>query len=165
MACWCPSLALGQVMTRLGLDWTATPVRNSHQRTWSPFKVMALFTAVYYVIYVFVNAIVNPYIMISPDGNPPNPPTWVSALMVVRSLIGFAFGIFVLVMMIRTRAYIRQKSAIREQYCSGCDDCCLSFWCGCCTVAQMDRHTTDFRQCQAACCSETGLSQQTPFIV
>jgi hypothetical protein len=31
------------------------------------------------------------------------------------------------------------------------------YWCNCCTVAQMARHTGDYEAHGARCCSETGL--------
>ena len=31
------------------------------------------------------------------------------------------------------------------------------FWCSCCTVAQMARHTADYETYAARCCSDTGL--------
>lgn len=38
------------------------------------------------------------------------------------------------------------------------EDCCMAFWCGCCSVAQLARQTTDYtREPAAACCSSTGL--------
>jgi hypothetical protein len=91
---------------------------------------------------------------------PPPMPGWVPLLIGFRSLVGIGIGLYVLIVRIKTRAYIRNKYAIPEMYCSGCDDCCLSFWCGCCTTAQMLRHTADYNANKADCCSETGLSHE-----
>lgn len=165
-AYWCPNLAVGQLMTRMGLDWTGSPVPTNRYATgWSPFKLMVALTVAYFAMYLFVNTIIQVYVEPTDAGAPPHIPGWIIFLLGLRSLLAFMFSVYVLFAMIRTRMYIRKKYAIREQYCSGCDDCCLSFWCSCCTVSQMDRHTADYRQLNASCCSETGLSQQAAHIV
>lgn len=165
-AYWCTGLAVGQVMTRMGLDWTGAPVpTNSHAVGCSPFKLMLALTVAHWALYFFVNTLVDFYEPPTDTGAPPDMPAFLLVLVLLRSILGLAYYIYILFAMIRTRMYIRKKYAIREQYCTGCDDCCLSFWCGCCTVSQMDRHTADYRQLSAACCSETGLSQQADHVV
>lgn len=64
--------------------------------------------------------------------------------------ICFSFGIFSLVYAIfavafvmKLRAYMRERYAIQDNGSSLCD-CCLSFWCGCCTVHQMETHVNDY---------------------
>jgi hypothetical protein len=70
-----------------------------------------------------------------------------------------ALSIWLLVTMIRTRMYIRRKYHISAMCCGdNCiEDCCVSYWCTCCALAQMARHTADYENQHAACCSKTGL--------
>ena len=81
--------------------------------------------------------------------------------LTVAHLIYWFFWIYVLVIMMRTRRYIRQIYRIPElRYMEGngdLEDCCLSFWCPCCTVAQMMRQTADYHTQEGACCTENGL--------
>jgi Cys-rich protein (TIGR01571 family) len=161
---WCYGLALGQVMTRMHLDWSVDPVRYRPGGL-SPFKIMVILMIFYYAVYTFASAVAQPYTTMSEDKTPPVIPGWVALLLGFRSLVGLGTFLYVLIARIRTRAYIRNKYAIPEQYCSGCDDCCLSFWCGCCTTAQMLRHTADYDTYRAECCSDTGISLQAPNVV
>jgi Cys-rich protein (TIGR01571 family) len=157
LSSWCPSLALGQVMTRMRLSWSGDP-DGYRPGGMSPFKIMVILTIFYYFVYMFVSAVSQPFTTVKYGEMPPPIPGWVPLLIGFRSLVGFGLGLYLLIVRIRTRAYIRNKYAIPEMYCSGCDDCCMSFWCGCCTTAQMLRHTADYGANNADCCSETGLS-------
>lgn len=154
-------------MTRMGLDWAGSPVSPSARATrWSPLKVMVALAAAYYAIHVLVDAIIQVYIVPPPaetdtdTAAPPDLPALVIILVAFRGLLALVYGIYILFAMIKTRMYIRNKYKIRREqnYCCGADDCCVSFWCGCCTVSQMYRHTADYDVYSAACCTETGLS-------
>ena len=88
--------------------------------------------------------------------------------MLLTFITGFGIlplFIYVLIIAINTRAYIRQKYQIPTQSCGACEDCCCVYWCTCCTVAQMGRHITDFERYNASCCGETGVAPDTPAIV
>jgi hypothetical protein len=78
----------------------------------------------------------------------------------IRQILGyticFSFGIAA-VAAVRTRRAIREKHAIPEQTCVGCEDVVCVACCGCCTVVQMSRHTADYDKYPAHCCTETGL--------
>lgn len=165
-AYWCPSLALGQVMTRMNLDWTGAPVPTDRRAAgWSPLKVMVALAAAYYAMHVLVDSIIQ-VAMVPPletdtgTEAPPDLPVWAIVLVAFRGLLAIAYSVYVLFALVRTRMYIRNKYKIRREqnYCCGADDCCVSFWCGCCTVSQMYRHTADYDVYSAVCCTETGLS-------
>jgi Cys-rich protein (TIGR01571 family) len=81
------------------------------------------------------------------------------------SLLNFAFTILLVVIMARARIRIRSRYGIPERTCHGGEDCCCAFWCSCCTISQMARHTADYENYPARCCSETGLSPNAPLIV
>ena len=48
-----------------------------------------------------------------------------------------------------------------NKHCKGCEDCCCSFWCHCCTIAQMMRHTADYDKYDAQCCNDTGFASSS----
>jgi len=171
---WCQPLALGQLMTRMGLDFCATP--STRRYGMSPFKFMLLTLIAYICIDQALSLLVMQYftteVNYDQNGNPVYQqnggepiPGWANFVMALRYVIQFCYGIYILIVAIKTRAYIRNKYAIPEQYCSGCDDCCLVFWCGCCSTSQMLRHTADYRTYNAACCTETGLPATAPAVV
>jgi Cys-rich protein (TIGR01571 family) len=83
----------------------------------------------------------------------------------VSSAIMLAFTLYMLVLVIRTRSLVREKYAIPEDHCTGCEDCCCGFFCGCCTISQMARHTADYDTYPATCCTTTGLPSNVPGIV
>jgi Cys-rich protein (TIGR01571 family) len=56
-----------------------------------------------------------------------------------------------------TRSSIREKFMIREERCLDLEDICCAVWCLPCTVCHMARHTADYDEYEAVCCSKTGL--------
>jgi Cys-rich protein (TIGR01571 family) len=170
---FCLPIALGQVLTRLNLDWFANPIQR--QTTCSAFKILAISclvwfaidNAIYLLLYPYTSTVTtDQYIddMQAPVSTT-DAPLWINLVDAVRQGVGAAYGIFVLILTIRARHHIRSKYTIPEQQCTGCEDCCCSFWCHCCTVAQMARHINDYEHYQASCCSETGLDSRAPLIV
>jgi Cys-rich protein (TIGR01571 family) len=153
------------------LTWCGLPL-NGRQVATSAFKVMFIL----YAVYIFVvNIILGPVIRNNEadthdeDGNEipdaEDDEGWVRGLKVVRGTIIFVFFLFILLVTIRARGYIRRKYSIPEQSCPGCEDCCCSFWCSTCTICQMLRHTADYQKYQAGCCTETGLANGAPEVV
>mmetsp|Transcript_13155 Transcript_13155/g.23847 ORF Transcript_13155/g.23847 Transcript_13155/m.23847 type:complete len:126 (+) Transcript_13155:102-479(+) len=96
-------------------------------------------------------------------GHPVSNPAYV--LLYGRDVLSIFIGVFVIVLVTKTRKQIRSRYGIPEQQCVGCEDCCCSFWCNCCAVAQMARHTADYDTYAGLCCSETGLPPHAPSIV
>jgi Cys-rich protein (TIGR01571 family) len=152
------------------LTWCGLPL-NGRQVATSAFKVMFIL----YVVYIFViNIILGPVIRNNEGGTTTdeygNEKTeddegWVTFMKVVRGTIQIAFLIFILIVTMRARGFIRRKYNIPEQSCPGCEDCCCSFWCNSCTICQMLRHTADYRLYKAGCCEETGLANGAPEVV
>jgi len=77
-----------------------------------------------------------------------------------RSAVPWVF--FSIYVILKTRRYIRERSGIPEKSCQGCEDCCCAYWCGCCTLTQMARHTAEYETYAGQCCSETGLPVSAP---
>jgi PLAC8 family len=73
--------------------------------------------------------------ILCPDGTIVEPSTVYSAVRSVTSLVSLAFMIYVLIATCRTRQAMRKKYKIEPTCCGGCEDCCCSFWCSCCTVS------------------------------
>ena len=175
---WLTPIALGQVLTRMKLDWSASPVVDTSpteeltgkQAAWSAFKIMFAIFVAYEVLSNFLYYVTLPFVSGHYDESgvyypPQNIPLWAVVFDAIRQALGIAYGLFILMITLRTRAYIRHKYSIPEKRCSGCEDCCCSFWCGPCTVCQMARHTADYRQYKASCCTETGLDLEAPEVV
>lgn len=83
----------------------------------------------------------------------------------LRGLLHLVFLVYMMIAIINTRRYIRNKYAIREQSCQGMEDCCCAFWCTGCTICQMARHTADYDTYNARCCTRTGLPPTAPAVV
>jgi Cys-rich protein (TIGR01571 family) len=210
--CWlswcCFPIALGQVMTRLHLDWLGSPI--THPSSWSTFQILvvscilwlAMDNGMYaitvnyntqgYEPYAYDPYAYDPYAydpyayhytsyddLTDYDGSAnyqntyhntgnyqiTTVPYWAVFLDGIRRSIGYAYGLYLLIVMIRARSYLRSKYAIPEELCTGCEDCCCSFWCHCCVVAQMARHLNDYEHNEASCCTDTGLHDAEPHII
>jgi Cys-rich protein (TIGR01571 family) len=50
------------------------------------------------------------------------------------AFVGTIFGTYVIC---TSRRIVRDRDKIPEGTCGGCDDCCVSYWCGCCALIQL----------------------------
>jgi Cys-rich protein (TIGR01571 family) len=124
-ACCCPLITLGQIMTRLKLNWCG---KTGPEEEWSKsFQTMVYIT----IAYVIVNVLTSPA---SPDEQPGF--TYI--------LITFIYGVFMWILITRIRKAVRARDGIPETRCIGCEDFCCGLWCSCCTVAQLARQTADY---------------------
>jgi Cys-rich protein (TIGR01571 family) len=76
------------------------------------------------------------------------------AAVVLVNLFMYAFAVFVVQ---STRSSIREKFMIQEERCYDLEDVVCASTCLPCTVAQMARHTANYNDYEAVCCSKTGL--------
>jgi Cys-rich protein (TIGR01571 family) len=160
---WCYPIALGQVLTRLKLDWFGSPTDDKVPREWSAFRVISLVWIAYAAFHYTVGVVSFPY---SANGTKSDdPPLWSTVLMGADNGLSVAFSLYTLIVMVRARSYVRAKYSIPERDCAGCEDCCFSYFCHCCVVAQMARHINDYERYPADCCSETGLAAAAPELV
>jgi hypothetical protein len=74
--------------------------------------------------------------------------------LVLVNIVYFGFIIFVTQ---STRSSLREKFMIQEQRCYDLEDICMASLCLPLTVGQMSRHTANFDDYEAVCCSKTGL--------
>lgn len=150
-----PSLSnvvlMGQIMQRMMLTWLGEPgpiisTRNS-------FKVVLVIVVSYFVYSTALELATLPY-------DVQDVPTYLPALKMTGSIL---FSLWALYALCRTRESIRHRYSIEEERCQGCEDLCCSFWCSCCTVAQVARHTGDYEEYPASCCTQTGLPPGAPY--
>jgi len=177
---WCfPLVAIGQVMTRLRLNFIGSP--GDSRRTYITTVIMTIFTFVTSTLLLCATMYINHqfgFTRFWPYSKP------VVLLQIVLhqarhlpALIQLYFGIwyypvvliniicftYALVIGVRTRNYIRNKYKIPSS-CGVCSDFCCIFFCNCCAVSQMGRHTTDYDSYPAACCSKTGLRRDEVYL-
>lgn len=153
-----PMVLMGQIMTRLKLTWLGN--EGSVSQTASTFRILLWITIAFIVTrilqYFPLFFFTDEYGSLTNMG------------YVVYNTCTFlilSFCIFFIALTCKTRKHIRNKYNIPEQSCHGCEDCCCAYWCSCCTVAQMARHTGDYESYAGRCCSETGMPPHAPSIV
>jgi Cys-rich protein (TIGR01571 family) len=164
-------------MQRLNLNWLAKPTTGVPPNTFpTVFYLTAAYLVCNYALSLAMQAVLpadnssynngyNPY-----GTNTSNPTGDVATSFYVLYFTFHAlmivFFLYVLIITIKTRNYIRKKYAIRAQNCDeSIEDCCCSFWCHACVICQMARHTADYDTYSARCCSSTGLGPNSPAIV
>jgi Cys-rich protein (TIGR01571 family) len=93
------------------------------------------------------------------------PQTIPTPLLVAKMIGSVLFGLWSLISLCKTRQSVRHQYSIPEERCVGCEDICCSFFCTCCTLAQMSRHTGEYESYPATCCTQTGLPPDAPFTI
>ena len=71
-------------------------------------------------------------------------------------VVDAAIGIYFYHLVIKTRGFLRREYNIPKSILF--EDAVVSFFCTCCTLAQMGRHTADYDTYAARACTKTGLS-------
>jgi Cys-rich protein (TIGR01571 family) len=146
-------------MHRLKLTWYGSEASNIAESC-STFRIM-FWIGVFWIV-LRLSQYVLPMTLADENGVLGDGAGMIIFIFNVLLLAIFAFYLLI---MCKTRRYIREKYQIPEQQCHGCEDCCCVYWCSCCTVAQMARHTGDYKAHGARWCSETGLHPGAPSIV
>ena len=171
---WCTPIALGQLMTRMNLNFIGSK-RNSTTTTTtgtiSPFTLMFLLVIVYVAADWILALMIEPYMNAEEEDDETGQiytadelymPPWVHKVQIMRQVWQFLYGLFVFVVLLRVRNHVRKRYSIPASTCSSCgvdrlEDCCCAMWCGPCSICQMMRHTSDYRHDEAMCCTRTGL--------
>ncbi|KAL7552234.1 hypothetical protein ACHAWF_015470 [Thalassiosira exigua] len=145
-----PCIALGQIMTRNGLDFQGEPANK---------LISGLSCANMTVLLTFWIAMnISAAIMLRV--------AWQRGRLLgdENYLAIAAFNLVVLLYMInltrKVRESIRNKYQIPEETCIGLEDCLCATCCMPCAICQMGRHTADFDTYRATCCTRTGLPRQ-----
>jgi Cys-rich protein (TIGR01571 family) len=132
-ACCCPLILIGQLLTRLGLNWKGKPATPEEMKQTT--SIMIVCFIVYTIVIICFGESTG---------------SWTSLLQLV-------YGVYILVMLMRLRKLIRTKYQIPEHRCIGCEDLCCAFWCGCCTISQLARQTADYDVEDATFFTSTGV--------
>jgi len=170
LAYWCTPILMGQVLGRSGLDWLGSPTTAANAATTCKkttlIAVISFVLTTWYFVYQFqyvgllmdyianLNANLNANSNESPYYPPPQPTDPTPPMLKAAT---FMACIYIMVVVIRLRYNLREQHAIPERNCIGCEDCCVAYWCGCCTISQMARHTADYSEERAYCCTDNGL--------
>lgn len=174
----CSAILTAQVMTRMNLDILGRPSPTSR-------RVITFYVVLVIVLLeVFLFHIVRE-ILIWMTYNTVTLPSGVDILMPKEGMEGLAsliatfflyqrlmYVIFVVYILTVTRFFVRNKYAIPTYFCNTpsssvgiVEDCCLSFWCSCCTAGQVARHTMDYDTYRGVCCSSTGVPDYVPSVI
>lgn len=160
----------GQLATRLKLNLCGEPVRDNGSYRKAFGWIVGLWSGMWVVAVIFVITGL-PYckseyhVEVGSVRYEKKCEPLVPGLGVIAALLLVAVGIFLLVFQIKTRNFFRRHYNIPASCCQGdgcCDDCCCVYWCSCCSVIQMLRHTHDERQYKYQCCNNTGLPPDAP---
>lgn len=167
----CPQLLMAQILTRMRMSWLGEENIPDHEwrRT---FRRMFVVVCLYWGVTPLL-APPAPILLSDPaTGNVLVAPPQSTQPRVNQFLYRLSFWLFSLsslFLMTRLRRAVRRRyeiplvlSSVLGAF-SPLEDLCVSFWCGCCAVAQMARQTADYDRQTAACCSTTGLGTQSNF--
>jgi Cys-rich protein (TIGR01571 family) len=165
----CPQLLMAQVLTRMKMNWLGEEAPDhEYKRTFGRVFLIVFF----YWVLTTLSAPPSSTLIQDPESGKfmRIPPADVPILQsVFYNLVSWSFGLYTLLILTKLRRLVRQRYEIPLVYpqLGSMEDCCLAFWCGCCSVSQMARQTCDYEQQSASFCSPDGLvpSQQSPILV
>jgi Cys-rich protein (TIGR01571 family) len=180
---WClPAILTAQVMTRMNLDVLGRPSSNNNNRTVT-FRIVFLIVVIeaflYHVARPIAFLMTNDYVTMEPDVVVAIPKEGMEGLASLFDTLflylRLVYMIFVVYILTVTRSFVRNKYGIPTYCCDSrspttssggvVEDCCLSFWCACCTAGQLARHTMDYDTYRGVCCSSTGVPDYVPSVV
>jgi Cys-rich protein (TIGR01571 family) len=154
-ACCCPQILMGQVLTRMRMNWLGLPAPEMDWRM--TFRRVVIIVIVSYVL-SFILQPPGPDVITTDDGTvtiiPNDGPLWRSILY---NILTTAFVLYTVIVLMRLRAAVRAKYEIPTKRCGTMEDCCCAFFCVCCTVSQLARQTANYEEIRAVCCTDTGL--------
>lgn len=148
---FCPLIAIGQVATRMQLNWCG----HSGNKV-DAYAVQNNMLAM--VVFWFVlNAVGIYYLLVQ----------WVRGWLDLNDAIPIiSFNVFMylltVIVVTNTRKQVREKCEISDD-CPG-EDLCKTITFMPCTIAQMGRHTADYENFPGYCCSKTGLPENVSII-
>jgi Cys-rich protein (TIGR01571 family) len=127
MALFCTPITEAQLLTRMHLDWC-----GSH--TYYLDEVASTFGTVVTIFVVFFLIGI-----------------WFPILLVFFLIYRLVYGT-------RLRRAYRTKYNVPADCCGdGVEDCCIVYWCTCCSAIQLARQAHDEHKYPYKCCTKTGL--------
>ena len=146
-AVFCPLIALGQIQTRVHLDFLGRPKFGElpYTNRYMMLLVIASWIGMNLALFAACNLKWSRGLELSvADG-------------CAFALVNVAMFGFIVFITQSTRSSVREKFMIRERCCYDLEDVCCAALCLPCTVGQMQRHTANYDDYEAVCCSKTGL--------
>lgn len=143
----CPLIALAQVQYRSNLDFLGRP--DLFQGKPTNRAMMATIIMFCFIINVVLFMGYNVKWSQSLELSIAD---W-TALVVING----SYLCFIVFVTQSTRSSLRDKYLIREIICRDLEDLCCATCCLPCSVSQMSRHTGNYDEYEAVCCSRTGL--------
>lgn len=149
---WLPPIAMGQIMTRMSLNWLG----QHGNRVFTKYTCtsVAIITYTYVLLEITVQCLQH----FLPDEG-----------FLVQKFVGlsvtslfFSWFLYALKM---TRQRVREQYSIPGEQCGSYEDVCCSLFCACCVVSQMARHTGEYETYPGICCSTTGHPEGTPLTI
>ena len=164
-ACCCAPIAAGQVITRLKLGFWGLPpasAGNSSSSSSAVFRKLVYLAVSFWIVrvlFLLLIALLDPNT--EAEWGEWTEPGWIYHILVFAdNILAYVYMGFTILLLCNLRSQVRTKYAIPAAgYCGprGTEDFCCSLCCPCLVAAQMMRHTTDYDQTPARCCTETGL--------
>lgn len=144
---FCPLIALGQIQQRISLDFLGRPRFGDEgmSNRAMVLTVVGFWTLTNLGLFAVCNL------------------KWFHGLelsiadVIAIVMINIAMFGFIVFVTQSTRSSLREKFMIREERCFDLEDLFCATVCLPCTVGQMARHTANYDDYEAVCCSKTGL--------
>jgi Cys-rich protein (TIGR01571 family) len=146
-ALFCPLIALSQIQTRVNLDFLGRPKFSDlpYSNRFMMLTVVGFWLFTNVGLFAACNLKWSHGLELSVAD--------ICAFVLVNVAM-FGFVVFVTQ---STRSSVREKFMIRERQCYDLEDVCCATLCLPCIVGQMSRHTANYDDYEAVCCSKTGL--------
>jgi len=152
-------VAMAQIMSRLQLNWLG--IKASPVDAGNAFRTIIIVIIAYYTLTILWSYIFPGDWYLEDDGGEYvhiDDPLGIVLLWALKAV----FTIWSIVSLMFTRRALREKYEIPEERCHGFEDLVCSTFCSACAIAQMARHTADYGNYGAMCCTEDGVIENTP---
>lgn len=160
-ACFCGLVLLGQVMTRLKMNWMAQPAPPEEVK--NTFRNMVIVTVVMFV----TMSMTAPKFDVDADDEFGNPTVVQEDPSFMNNLLRLIYLVYSVYVTMKVRKAVRERDSIPTARCGNFEDVLCAYFCGCCTFSQMARQTANYDDEEAAFFTPDGLSvtAQTPVMV
>lgn len=165
LACCCSGCVLGQVLWRLKLNAWGRPLPEENNSQWTSFQILTLVSFYYNVARYFIRSLSESYAVSAEEAEENDTKGRLHfsiALNIMSQVTTICFFTYIVITLCRTRRWIRHRYNIPGNACA---DCVCSCCCMCCVVCQLGRHTANYDEYPAYCCTDTGLARGAPEIV
>jgi Cys-rich protein (TIGR01571 family) len=147
------AVLMAQVMKRMNLTWLGEP--GPYISTKNTVKVVVTIVICYIIYSTALEIASMPFTV-------DTIPSFLPALKAIGSVF---FTVYAMYSLCKTRESVRAVYSIPQTRCGGMEDCVCAFFCSCCTVSQLARHTGEYETYPGVCCSETGHPKGSPMVV